>query len=268
MTANAARTAVDLLRQALRADPGRPLLTYYDDATGERIELSAATLDNWVSKTANLLVDGSWTDADRAAVLLPPHWQHAAVLLGCWSAGLTVVAGESAAAEVAFSTVDRHAEAVDSGADDVYVLSLHPLGAPVSDLPGGALDFATEVRAHGDHFAPTTPVTGDPRALVDADGHTRTQAELVEVAAERAAEWGLSKDDRVLVAVEDHTPVEDWLLAALSAGASTVLVRHADAGSLAGRVAAERVTVVVAEQFPEQPDGVRRVDGARSNDGA
>src|SRR5262245_31283291 len=72
-------------------DPTRPLLTYYDDATGERAELSGATLANWVAKTANLLVDGVGAQAEEVALVrLPPHWQTAAVLLGCWSAGLIV----------------------------------------------------------------------------------------------------------------------------------------------------------------------------------
>ena len=39
------------------ADHSRPLLTYYDDATDERTELSAATLGNWAAKTANYLRD-------------------------------------------------------------------------------------------------------------------------------------------------------------------------------------------------------------------
>ena len=39
------------------ADPARPLLTYDDRGTGERVELSATTTANWVAKTANLLVD-------------------------------------------------------------------------------------------------------------------------------------------------------------------------------------------------------------------
>ncbi len=38
-------------------NPTLPLLTYYDDALGERTELSGATLLNWVSKTANMVVD-------------------------------------------------------------------------------------------------------------------------------------------------------------------------------------------------------------------
>ncbi|HET6211502.1 MAG TPA: TIGR03089 family protein, partial [Micromonosporaceae bacterium] len=40
-----------LLARAVAAEPARPLITYYDDATGERTELSAATLANWVAKT-------------------------------------------------------------------------------------------------------------------------------------------------------------------------------------------------------------------------
>jgi hypothetical protein len=35
-----------ILDPMLRADPVGPRITYYDDATGERIELSAATLAN------------------------------------------------------------------------------------------------------------------------------------------------------------------------------------------------------------------------------
>src|SRR3712207_2384754 len=88
---NGGETVRQLFERALAGDPAQPLLTYYDDGTGERVELSGATLDNWVAKTANLLVDTyGLAPGDRAAVLLPPHWQTAAVLLGCWSAGLSV----------------------------------------------------------------------------------------------------------------------------------------------------------------------------------
>ncbi|MDQ6715007.1 MAG: TIGR03089 family protein, partial [Actinomycetota bacterium] len=45
----------------LRRDATRPRLTFYDDADGptrgERIELSAKVLANWVAKGANLLQD-------------------------------------------------------------------------------------------------------------------------------------------------------------------------------------------------------------------
>ena len=41
----------------MAADPAGPRITYYDDATGERIELSTVTLANWAAKTGNLLRD-------------------------------------------------------------------------------------------------------------------------------------------------------------------------------------------------------------------
>src|SRR5688572_3007266 len=54
MPASAGNTVSALFASAVAVDPTRPLLTWYDDATGERTELSGATLDNWVAKTANL----------------------------------------------------------------------------------------------------------------------------------------------------------------------------------------------------------------------
>ena len=50
------RTFAELLATELRRNPGRPLLTYYGEATGERVELSVTTYANWVAKVASLLV--------------------------------------------------------------------------------------------------------------------------------------------------------------------------------------------------------------------
>lgn len=72
-----------LLDPLLRADPAGPRITYYDDATGERIEVSAVTLGNWAAKTANLLRDELGAGpGSRVAVLLPAHWQTAGVFFG------------------------------------------------------------------------------------------------------------------------------------------------------------------------------------------
>ena len=46
-----------LLATQLRHEPGRPLLTWYDERTGERVELSVTTYANWVAQTASLLVE-------------------------------------------------------------------------------------------------------------------------------------------------------------------------------------------------------------------
>ncbi|NEC79406.1 TIGR03089 family protein, partial [Streptomyces sp. SID9913] len=103
------RTPADLLSSALAADPGRPLVTFYDDATGERVELSVATFANWVAKTANLLQDElSAEPGDRVALLLPAHWQTAVWLLACASVGVVadVASPDPGAADVVVSGPD------------------------------------------------------------------------------------------------------------------------------------------------------------------
>jgi uncharacterized protein (TIGR03089 family) len=252
-------TTVDLLAATLARDPAGPLFTHYDDRTGERVELSASTLDNWVAKTANLLADGAGLGAgDRAAVLLPPHWQSAAVMLGCWSAGLAIAHGVRGAApdraDVAFAAADRAEEALGTGAGDVYLLSLAPLGARLREVPAGAQDFAVEVPAYGDRFAPVTPVTGTTPALAGAA--EVDHAGLVAAARQRAAELGLSPGDRLLVVdAPDHRPRPlDWLAVPLAAGASVVLVREPDPAALDRRAADERVTATLGVTI----EGVRR----------
>src|SRR6201999_2541320 len=96
-----------ILDPMLRADPVGPRITYYDDATGERIELSGTTLANWAAKTANLLRDECDLEpGGRVAVLLPAHWQTLAVLLGAWWCGAEVVA-DPAGAEVVCCDAER-----------------------------------------------------------------------------------------------------------------------------------------------------------------
>ncbi|WP_308116681.1 TIGR03089 family protein, partial [Rhodococcus zopfii] len=97
-----------LLDPILAADPAGPRITWYDDATGARIELSAVTLANWAAKTANMIRDEFGVlPGGRVAVLLPAHWQTAAVLLGAWWAGADVVLDADPEAELALVTADR-----------------------------------------------------------------------------------------------------------------------------------------------------------------
>ena len=85
-------TFTGLLSALTGAEPARPLVTFYDDSTGERVELSVATYANWVAKTANLLQDEfDVGPGSTVAVALPVHWQTAAVLLGVWSCGAAVL---------------------------------------------------------------------------------------------------------------------------------------------------------------------------------
>jgi uncharacterized protein (TIGR03089 family) len=235
-----------LFRAAVAADPTRPLLTFYDDATGERTELSGTTLENWVAKTANLLVDGCGLGpGDTAAVVLPPHWQTAAVLLGAWSAGLSVgyadpATGSAGPAEVGFVTAGRVADAPDSG--DRFVLGLAPMALPMREVPAGFVDYVAEVRGHGDHFRPYAPVCDTDPALSDGTTHER----LCRTARESAAARGIGPADRVLIDAAGTADPLGWLLAPLAAGASIVLCANLDPAVLDRRREAERITHVLA----------------------
>ncbi len=223
-----------LLDPILARDPAGPRITYYDDATGARIELSALTLANWAAKTANLIRDEfGLSPGARVVVLLPAHWQTAAVLLGCWWAGVEVVLRADEDAELALVTPDRLGE-VENVAE-VAALSLDPMGGPVRELPIGITDFATSVRAHGDHFHPRG-------AGVALEG--MAVADVLADARKSATRQGFSASDRVLSGTPWETPGEvvEGLVAVYAAGASLVQVVNPDPAKQERRIATERVT--------------------------
>ncbi|AEN10395.1 MULTISPECIES: TIGR03089 family protein [unclassified Streptomyces] len=241
------RTPADLLRSALAADPARPLVTFYDDATGERVELSVATFANWVAKTANLLQgDLAAEPGDRLALLLPAHWQSAVWLLACSSVGVVVdVQGDPAAADLVVSGPDTLERARACRGERV-ALALRPLGGRFPQPPEGFSDYAVEVPAQGDRFAPFAPVDPDAPAL-SVDGVGWTAAQLVARAREDAAELGLVAGSRLLTGRTYNTweGLSAGLFAPLAVGASVVLCRNLDRldeNALAARVESERVT--------------------------
>jgi uncharacterized protein (TIGR03089 family) len=237
----------DLLDAALRRNPAGPLLTFYDDATGERTELSAVTLANWVAKTANLLRDDVGVlPGDRVAVLLPMHWQTAAVLLGCWSAGALVTTDPDRTV-AAFAADVKDAD----GAEEVFALSLAPLGRGFADgPPAGSRDYSAEVRVMGDTWS--GPRVADAAPALDTQDGVVAAGDLVEIAVRRAAELGLAAGDRLLSTVPWDGPTAwlDGLLVPFAAGASLVLCAAPDAELLAMRVEAERVTATLGTSVP------------------
>lgn len=216
-----------------------PRITYYDDATGERIELSTVTLANWAAKTANLLRDElGAAPGSRVAVLLPAHWQTAAVALGVWWIGAEVTL-DPGPADIAFCTTDRLAEADAVVADrmgEVAVLSLDAFGRPAEGLPIGVTDYATAVRVHGDQIVPER----NPGPALDglSVGETLTAARL------SAQRQSLDATDRVMSDRPWSTRDEliDNLLAVLAAGASLVQLTNPDPAAIERRRSSEKIT--------------------------
>ncbi|MFI6088981.1 TIGR03089 family protein [Streptomyces sp. NPDC051218] len=246
------RTPADLLRSALAADPGRPLITFYDDATGERVELSVATFANWVAKTANLLQDDlAAQPGDRLALLLPAHWQTAVWLLACSSVGVVAdVGGDPAGADLVVSGPDA-LDAARACSGERIALALRPLGGRFPQPPEGFVDYAVEVPSQGDRFVPYAPVDPDEPALAVAGAGELTGAELVERARADAAALGLDAGSRLLsgLSYETWEGLSSGLYAPLAAGGSVVLCRHLDQladGGLDKRVEDERVTATAA----------------------
>ena len=210
-----ARTLDRLLQQV--ADPSQPLITYYDVATGERVELSTTTTANWVAKTSNFLVDE--LDAEpgtRVRIGLPSHWLTYVWLLSAWNVGAVVT---DTAADVGLSGPELVAD------EPVRVAaSLRPLGGRFAVPPAGFLDLAAEVPGHGDHFVALDPPAPDTLAL-DLGGTQRTHAEVLSVAPD---------DVRRVVAPGALVRDADQLVAACLGGGSLVVVASATPEQIAG----------------------------------
>lgn len=239
-----------LLAAALRADPARPLVTFYDDATGERVELSVTTYANWVAKTASLLQDE--LDVERGATVLlavPTHWLGGVWLGAAWSVGACVTDDLARAGDadvLVGGPDDLDALAAHAGRAAVLGLSLRPLGGRFTEpLPPGVTDYGAVVLGQPDAFAALDPPEPGDTAWHDAGG-TLSQAEVC--ALDLA---GLPQGGRVLT---DLAPTSREGLATLSAtlrgGGGAVWVRRPDPAGWAHRAEVERATVLRAAQPP------------------
>jgi uncharacterized protein (TIGR03089 family) len=192
-----------LLRRLLADDPGRPRLTWYGPG-GERAEFSAKVLDNWVAKTANLLVDE--LDAgpgSRVAIALPAHWRTVTWLLATWSAGacaVVVPAGGTPPpdADVLVAADGALLAAATARATAAVAVALPVLARSYGPhLPEGALDATAGVRSHGDVFVPFAHPVGDDPALSTGTGQV-SHGQLLPAAARAADGAGWPRGVRLL----------------------------------------------------------------------
>ena len=234
----------DVLARLVASDSGRPRLTWYDDTpgptNGERIELSARVLANWVAKAANLLQDDCAAGPGTTVGLdVPAHWRGVYWALATWSVGATVVLGAAAADADVLVTTDPSTAAAHGG--DAVLVSLPALARAHPDAAdaGGAVDEAKELSTHGDQFSPMSdPESGD--LALSTEDHDTTYADLVVV----RPEWG----DTPRVAVDDDLlALLGACLSAWAAGGSVVAMRGSsvvDPDALSRRLDTEGVTLL------------------------
>lgn len=207
------QTFAGVLNRTLRADPGRPLVTFYDESSGERVELSATTYANWVAKTASLLVEEHDLErGDTLQVDLPAHWLTTVFLGAAWSAGLVVGpvrvtehAAEPDAVVCGPAGLARWSER--AGDLPVLACSLLPLGVRFADpLPAGVHDVGVEVWSQPDSFVSFDPPGPDDPALTFALAGGSGPTSHRELWSSAAAGTLLTDGDRLLLTANPASP--------------------------------------------------------------
>jgi len=176
----------------------RPFLTWYGH-DGERVELSATVTANWVTKTANLLVEEF--DAGPGTLVrlhLPPHWRTAVWALATWRVGAGVLLEDDMAADVHVTDRPGGVPSAGGGASrgdgasagrgasadgdasagsglgagrapsgEVVVVSLPALARRFDgELPPGAIDAAQAVMTYADVIGYVPPLDPSAAAVV------------------------------------------------------------------------------------------------------
>lgn len=239
-------TVVSALARELALDGTRPLVTFYDGATGERVELSIRTVENWATKIANLLAGDLLVDPGSGLRIdMPAHWQSTVTALGAWAAGLVIVM-PGGATSVAASVVGPPSGdgGVEAHGGEVIACSLRPMGGRFSEpLPAGWLDFAVEVPSQPDLLLLPRQVRPDDVA-VDLSTGPLTHDALAERARATMADLGIQPGGRL---VTDANPASasglvSALVGPLVTGASLVVVTNADAANRERIADQERAT--------------------------
>jgi hypothetical protein len=194
-------TPTELLAAAARRDSSRPLVTWYDDATGDRVELSVATVANWAAKTANYLVE---EDVERVTLAPADHWLAVVVALGAWTAGVVV-------------------------GDD---------GVP---LPGETNEFMAAVLPQPDALTVPPPAVDAPALYLGGRSWSLGELGAAAGDAAATHGVGGGDRVLSTLPLDSIDGLDAGLLIPLAVDGSVVLVAHADAARLDKRMADERV---------------------------
>jgi uncharacterized protein (TIGR03089 family) len=224
--------AIDLMATLRSGHSTSPRLTWYGPDS-ERVELSGRVLDNWVAKTSNLLQDE--LDAEPGMKIrldLPAHWKSVIWALAAWQLGMEVVLDGG---EAEFTATAAPDEAGGSGPLVAVALPALAMSWP-GGLPAGVLDYASEVRMHGDVFLPHSEPAPSARALRSSSGAEHAHSDLLQAFA-TAHEQGV----RLLVPAADG--LEAVLAHSLGAWArdGSVVLVHPDVEVTDKMLSTERV---------------------------
>ena len=162
------------LQKCVRGRGPSPIVTWLSDIG--RIELSAITFNNAISKASNFLVDGLELEEDATvSISLGNHWQSPVWLGTALTTGLTIVDSDPA---ITFGT-NAAAQAWQGSPDEFVVISRDPFGMPDKDIAAGFINGSAEVRNFGDFFSPRWPVAPDHKAIaIDSGEFTWSQLML------------------------------------------------------------------------------------------
>lgn len=234
-----------------------PAVVWYG-SDGGRVELSGRVSENWIAKTANLLVDDlALMPGDRVVLDPSLHWRTLVLAAAVWRTGACVVLEPQHGEARLSALLDRtgataealpqppgSAAAAEAEAEDRLILAYPALAMRLPDdaaLEPGDIDYCAEIRSHGDRWSGASrPAAADP-ALVTG-GSTLSFAELREQAEARAADLG--------EAPVVHLDAEQWdrealvgLLAIWAAEGTAVLSDRPRDAALQRDLTAERVNL-------------------------
>jgi uncharacterized protein (TIGR03089 family) len=228
--------AIELITALRSGQATSPRLTWYGP-DAERVELSGRVLDNWVAKTSNLLQDE--LDAEpgtRLRLDLPAHWKSVILALAAWQLGMEVVFDDAEAELLA--TADPATGAAQGAFDAVVAVALPALAMRWPGvLPTGVVDYAAEVRSHGDVFMAHVDPEAKRRAVLAANGTAHTHGGLLDG-------FAAAQDDGVRLLVPAGDGLESALARSLGAwrGDGSVVLVHPDVVVTEKLLADERVT--------------------------
>lgn len=199
----------DLLTKRRRNFGAAPAITFIGAA---RTELSSSSLENAAAKLAGALRD-EWSlePGDRIAAYLPWHWQRSVWSLAAWCQGISLdIEGAPATAALTVCGPDEISKVIEAGCAEPVVVSLHPFGLPIVDLPSGCTDAASVIRLQPDSFY-AQAVSGADQAL-HLSGQEYCISELLTLASNRIAQLGLGPSDRLLISMPPTNELDGWLL--------------------------------------------------------